>query len=209
MRLTAEQDAWLASQTRQFRQKSDVVRDLIDSARLDLTGGSKLPAYCVGAGTHQHLHTQSNTMQSLPAKQAQHRSLPTEAVSAVEALPQKKAKKFEPVTMRGLEKFEEDIKAFWKAKKGAKNERAWSILLTELSKILTKYGEAAMLEQLRLGTQAGTWSSISCSRYEQFSKPRSGPASQPEVRHPASRVFTAAKGFDDGPTTNPILKDMF
>jgi len=147
-------------------------------------------------------------MQSLSAKQAQHPSAPTGAVSAVRAVRSKTGKSFEPVTRGGLAKFDDDIKAFWKAKKGAKNERAWAILLTELEKILSKYGEGAMLDQLRLGTQAGTWNSISCARYEQFSKPRSGPGSQPEHKHPAAREFRNGR-FVDEPVTNPILKDLF
>ncbi len=54
VRLTPDQAAWLEAQTKPFRGKSDVVRDLIDDARLSLvslTRGSRVPAYCVGAGT--------------------------------------------------------------------------------------------------------------------------------------------------------------
>jgi hypothetical protein len=29
------------------------------------------------------------------------------------------------------------------------------------------------------------------------------------MKHPAHRVFTADRGFDDQPTTNPILNGLF
>jgi hypothetical protein len=113
-------------------------------------------------------------------------SPPTEVVSAVKAVKSRR-EKFEPLLSDPkLEKFKDDIFAFWKAKKGAKNERAWSILLTELGKIQSKYGDAVMLDQLQLGTQAGTWNSISLNRYEQF-KPKSHTAAEPQYKHPAYR----------------------
>lgn len=42
-------------------------------------------------------------------------------------------------------------------------------------------------------------------------KPQAGysPAQEPYMKHPASRVFTADRGFDDEPTTNPILANLF
>ena len=35
------------------------------------------------------------------------------------------------------------------------------------------------------------------------------PVQEPQHKHPAHRVFTADRGFDDQPTTNPVLKDFF
>ena len=46
--VTPEQLAWINSQTTQYRKKSDVIRDLIDTVRQGLTGGLER-AYCVGA----------------------------------------------------------------------------------------------------------------------------------------------------------------
>ena len=48
--LTGEQNDWLESQATGLRNKSAVVRDLIDTARQGLTGGSNVGAYSVGAG---------------------------------------------------------------------------------------------------------------------------------------------------------------
>lgn len=108
------------------------------------------------------------------------------------------------MTRGRLEKFDADIQDFWKSKKGAKNSRAWSLLQTELEKILDKYGETILVEQLHLGTQMGTWRGISLTRYEQF-KPKAA-AKEPEFKHPASKVFTA-KDFDV--PRNASLEDLF
>jgi len=53
VRITDQQLLWLESQVRPFRNKSDVIRDLIDSRIDDLTGGSILCANHVGAGPPQ------------------------------------------------------------------------------------------------------------------------------------------------------------
>ena len=202
VRLTDEQAAWITAQTTQYRKKADVIRDLIDTARQSLTGGLDYPRT---VSVREPTNTVAvSAVQALTPDQP---SLPTEVVSAVKAVKSKR-ENFEPrLDAPKLEKFKEDILTFWKAKKGAKNERAWSILLTELGKIQSKYGDSILLDQLQLGTQAGTWSSISLNRYEQF-KPKGYSAAQEQPsNHPASRVFTAAD-FDMPNPDNP-LKELF
>ena len=105
-----------------------------------------------------------------------------------------------------LEPQSELIKEFWKVKKGSKGQTAWKLLIGELEKIRAAYGLPVVGEQLELGIN-GKWQGVTLKNYEQF-KPRAA-AKEPEHRHPASRVFTAAKGFDDGPTTNPALEGLF
>lgn len=53
VRITEDQLIWLSSQVKPFRNKSAVIRDLIDSRINDLTEGSILCAYHVGAGPQQ------------------------------------------------------------------------------------------------------------------------------------------------------------
>tara|TARA_Y100000004_G_scaffold74010_1_gene83138 strand:+ start:169 stop:894 length:726 start_codon:yes stop_codon:yes gene_type:complete len=53
VRITDQQLLWLQSQVRPFRNKSDVIRDLIDSKMQGLDGGSILCANHVGAGPPQ------------------------------------------------------------------------------------------------------------------------------------------------------------
>ena len=202
VRITNEQAAWVTAQTTQYRKKADVIRDLIDSARQGLTGELDYPRT---VSVREPINTVAvSAVQALTPDQP---SLPTEVVPAVKAV-RSRRENFEPLLSDPkLEKFKDDILAFWKAKKGAKNERAWSILQTELGKIQSKYGDAVMLDQLQLGTQAGTWNSISLNRYEQF-KPKGYSAAQEQPsNHPASRVFTAAD-FDMPNPDNP-LKELF
>ena len=109
---------------------------------------------------------------------------------------------------QALSAHEELIQDFWKLKKGSKNNRAWSLLQTELQKIQQAHGDEAVSEQLQLAIN-GKWASVTLRNYQQFSAPKSvTPAyrEQPE-NHPASRVFTA-KDFD-APTSNPFLQDLF
>lgn len=53
VKITAEQEAWLNSQVKPFRNKSAVIRDLIESARQELTDSLCYPRICIGAGPPQ------------------------------------------------------------------------------------------------------------------------------------------------------------
>ena len=96
------------------------------------------------------------------------------------------------------------IREFWQSKKGAKSETAFNLLIENLEKIHAKYGAQVLEEQLKLGIN-GRWQSITLKNLETFAAKGATPA-QPEVRHPASRVFTA-KDFD-GPRTGGVLSDL-
>jgi len=100
------------------------------------------------------------------------------------------------------------IEEFWRIKKGSKGETAWKLLMTELDKIRKKHGLGVVHEQLQLAIN-GKWQGVTLKNYEQFSAPKGNTPAQPETRHPASRVFTADRGFDDEPVTNPILSELF
>lgn len=102
-----------------------------------------------------------------------------------------------------LKPFSALIEDFWRVKQGSKGDTAWNRLIRNLLAFLEKYGESVLTDQLELGIN-GKWKGIEIARYEQL-KASDKP---PEVKHPAAQVFTA-KDFDNGPTTNPTLSDLF
>lgn len=117
VRLTPEQGAWLEAQTRPFRGKSDVVRDLIDSARLplaSLTRGASLPAYCVGAGTQETAPTSRlGSSQSFPAEKVD--------AAGVASAPQEDCPPLEPKKNKSKNKgrknafYPPEFEEFWRA----------------------------------------------------------------------------------------------
>jgi len=102
-----------------------------------------------------------------------------------------------------LEPFQALIDDFWRVKQGSKGKVAWSRLLRNLSSILAKYGNAVLSDQLELAIN-GKWQGIELTNYERFKTADKAP----ETKHPAAKVFTA-KDFDNGPTTNTALSDLF
>lgn len=197
VRLTTEQDAWLASQVRPFSSKSDAIRDLIDTARQGLTGRvDYAPTVSV------RNPTTPVAVQAVQASTPDQPSLPKAAVKSSSS----KREKFEPRdTDTRLENFRDEVIAFWKAKKGSKSEGAWKLLQTELIKIIDKYGEAVAREQLANGIQAGTWQSLTLSNYERF-KPRANTPAEPQNNHPASRVFRADDLYGETNPDNPLTE---
>ena len=53
VRITEEQLSWLSSEVRPFRNKSAVIRDLIDSQIQGLRPALDYPRICIGAGPQQ------------------------------------------------------------------------------------------------------------------------------------------------------------
>jgi hypothetical protein len=104
-----------------------------------------------------------------------------------------------------LERHRELIEEFWRIKKGSKGETAWKLLQTELGKICDKYGNDVLAEQLQLAIN-GKWAGVTLRNYEQF-KPKTQ-QTQAEMKHPASRVFTAKDGFAE-PAENQVLRELF
>lgn len=112
---------------------------------------------------------------------------------------------FKRVVQPKLKPFEELIEDFWRIKGGSKGSRAWSLLNTELLKILEAHGAAVVEQQIQLAIN-GKWKGITMQNYNRFDQPQKG-QQQPETKHPAARVFTAKDGFGE-PATNPMLKDL-
>ena len=103
-----------------------------------------------------------------------------------------------------LKQHEDLIRDFWQVKQGSKADRAWSLLMTELRKIKEKYGDACVSHQIQLAIN-GKWKGITLQNYARFAPKEQ---QQPEVKHPASRVFTAKDGFAE-PVKNDVLKELF
>ena len=82
------------------------------------------------------------------------------------------------------------IRDFWKVKKGSKSDHAWALLNTELVKILEAHDQATVINQINLAIN-GLWKGITMANMQRFETPNGRPA-EPEFKHPASRVFTAA-----------------
>ena len=104
-----------------------------------------------------------------------------------------------------LKQHEDLIRDFWQVKQGSKADRAWSLLMTELRKIKEKYGDACVSHQIQLAIN-GKWKGITLQNYARFAPKEQ--QQQPEVKHPASRVFTAKDGFAE-PVNNDVMRDLF
>ena len=150
VRLTPEQNAWLDAQTRPFRGKSVVVRDLIDSARLplaSLTEGSRLPAYCVGAGTQETAPTSRlGSSQTFPAEAVDTAGVAS-APKEISPLPEplKKGgvgeKKIDLYGRRSLDPelipadlldCQQLLPEFWSAKKGTRSQKVFTRVCNKL-----------------------------------------------------------------------------
>ena len=109
-----------------------------------------------------------------------------------------------------LKPYWDKIEAFWRVKKGTKNLQAYALQITELEKILEDLGKDVLIEQLDLACMAGTWKQINYRRTVQYMEKEKKSKPEPEMKHPAYKVYTAKDlGYDNGPTKNPILKDIF
>lgn len=109
-----------------------------------------------------------------------------------------------------LKPFWDKIEAFWRVKKGTKNLQAYTLQITELEKILEHLGKDVLIEQLDAACIAGTWLQINYKRTVQYMEKEKKSKPEPEMKHPAYKVHTAKDlGYDNGPTKNPILKDIF
>ena len=104
-----------------------------------------------------------------------------------------------------LSKHAELIREFWRVKKGSKSDQSWALLQTELTKIQEVFSDDRVEEQLQLAIN-GLWKGITLRNMQRFESPKE--QQQPEVKHPASRVFTAKDGFAE-PASNDVLKELF
>ena len=115
----------------------------------------------------------------------------------------RKGPSFIKATPEKLTPFQALIDDYWRVKQGSKGKIAWDRLMRNLTAFLDKYGEAIVRDQLELAVN-GKWMGIELARYEQLK----ASGKPPETKHPAAQVFTA-KDFDNGPTTNPALGQLF
>ena len=97
-----------------------------------------------------------------------------------------------------LEEFALQITDFWREKKGSKSERAWKLLMKELSAIhahlnagRSPAGKETFLEQLELAT-ANKFQSITLKNFKTFAEGQPGKPQPEEPKHPASQVFRAS-----------------
>ena len=89
---------------------------------------------------------------------------------------------------------------FWACKKGTRSSSVLKRICNKLRSMTAKQRQEALERAIASG-----WGDV-------FTPPSKTPYSASEAqatKHPASRVFTADRGFDDEPTTNPILANLF
>jgi hypothetical protein len=152
---------------------------LLDQA---LTGVSKLPAYCVGAGTSSNLQTQAD-----PPNEASSAELPSFSLPEfVDGFPPRAdlgdgvgresegTPRKPPFTFSvppDLDWCRDQLLTYWKeGKSGKKSKHAAALLFSGLRSIAEKYGEQVVLEQLELATAKG-FDNITLKNYEQFGVP--------------------------------------
>jgi hypothetical protein len=140
VRITEEQLSWLSSEVRPFRNKSAVIRDLIDSSIKGVDEVASLSAYHVGAGPQQgNLRPLTGNKPSLKQPEsaeetAQEQQLPPHQTEAVQSSAQEsdhekkhivvkneikveKARKPRAKKTKGTPEFE----AFWKRYQGCRH----------------------------------------------------------------------------------------
>jgi hypothetical protein len=198
---------------------------LIEQALDPLTGGSRLPAYCVGAGTSSNLQTKAQPANEADSDESTSTGLPEFEKSFLPGdvlgdgvgrglsggPPRKPPFKFS--VPADLDWCRDKLETFWReGKSGKKSKHAAALLFSGLRSIAEKYGEKVVLEQLELATAKG-FDNITLKNYEQFGVARRNTAAtpaQPEHKHPAAREFRNGRFVDeDGPTTNPALEGLF
>ena len=172
-----------------------------------LTGVGKVSAYHVGAGERFNVH------QKLPLKFPPELEVTTSEASADVASTDidssnpyvgrelvkggsggkegKGVTNLKPIPSN-LTQHETLIREFWTCKKGSRNTRAWSLLLTELDKIQDKFGSERTQEQLTLAIN-GLWKGVTMTNMQRFEPAKKPWQQEPEMKHPAHRDFTAER----------------
>ena len=89
---------------------------------------------------------------------------------------------------------------YWSVKKGVRSTPVLNRICNTLGQWSPQDRKAALEAAI-----SGGWSNI----YPPKQQGSYSPVQEPQHNHPAHRVFTADRGFDDQPTTNPVLKDFF
>jgi Arc/MetJ-type ribon-helix-helix transcriptional regulator len=130
VRITEQQLLWLESQVKPFRNKSAVIRDLIEMARQRLEGGASLSAYHVGAGPPQgNVRPLTGNKPSLkqPENEAEiteSQQLPPHQTEAVPSTAQEPDHKKEYIVVKNdikKTKGTPEFEAFWKRYQGCRH----------------------------------------------------------------------------------------
>ena len=197
VRLDDEQAEWLDSQTTRYRKKPDVIRDLIDAARLatpkqGLTSARPAVGYAPTVSVRE-TNTSSPAVEAAQAvRPDQPACVGQEAVEAVPAASPVQGQIIEVPSERDcregdlkgerpnrptstykrdipphLECHRDLITEFWRIKNGSKSDTAWKLLMTELGKIQGVTDERELRETLMLAIN-GKWQSITMRNYQRF-----------------------------------------
>ena len=87
----------------------------------------------------------------------------------------------------------DSLAKYWSVKTGTKNEDSYKRLVTGVTAILQKYGEAVVNEQIDsaiVGGPKGPWSGITLKNYESMGL--GGRKPEESLKHPAQTVFKAS-----------------
>ena len=155
--------------------------DLLELQTLGLDSASKLPAYRVGAGNTGHRTTETGSQPQPEQSSAEGHLSPPEKVFSTDLPPigmgdgvgreSEGTPRKDPKQIPGnLLAHDDLIRDFWRIKGGSKGDRAWSLLLTELTKIQDLHGDAVLRQQIELAIN-GKWKGITLANLERFTKP--------------------------------------
>ena len=144
--------------------------DLLEIQTLGLDSASNLPAYRVGAGNTGHRTTETGSQPQPEQSSAEERLSPPEKVFSPDLPPigmgdgvgkeSEETPRKDPKQIPGnLLAHDDLIRDFWRIKGGSKGDRAWSLLLTELTKIQDLHGDAVLRQQIELAIN-GKWKGI-------------------------------------------------
>ena len=190
------QKAWLDANSDSLRNKSAIVRDLIDSAMLDLTRRVEYaPTVSVRDTGLSSLSPTKQVIQKEPSTvhSSVEKNLPSVPLVSIgegvgmeseegqrggnDWIPRKHRPDLPSVSRSKVASSRQPranlschcdlIAEFWKCKAGAKSDKAWAFFQTELTKIQEKYGDRVLRDQLELAT-ASRWKSVTLKNYEQF-----------------------------------------
>ena len=108
-----------------------------------------------------------------------------------------KAAKRKPVKDRtipeALAPYEALIRDWWAVKPKTKTNAAWSLNMTQLTKLLNQYGDSVVRDQL-VQAEAFRWQGISVRNYERYGMdtPKKPWETEAPNNHPAQKVFKAS-----------------
>lgn len=89
---------------------------------------------------------------------------------------------------------------FWSCKKGVRSTNVLTRICNKLRKMTPQQRQDALERAIASG-----WGDV----FIPSTKPAYSATQEPQAKHPASRVFTADRGFHDEPPSNPILSTLF